>query len=687
MLPRLALTLALVVVVCPRSLFAQTPQSELDNAAPAHVSYVEGTATLERDGRPENAPLNMPLLSGDRLRTIDGRVEVLFADGSALHLDSRTTMDIQSDELVRLIDGRLRINIAGSAQDRAVRGVAYRVDSPAGSVRITQAGEYRIAMLRREDQTQLELAVLRGFAEIFTDEGTTAVRAGERAYASAGLAPSYAYTYNSANWDAFDRWSESRRDRRMGASAQYLPSEVRAYASTFDEEGDWRYEESYGQVWYPRVAVGWRPYYYGRWAQYPRYGWTWIGADRFGWPTHHYGRWGFRSNAWFWIPAPYWAPAHVSWAYAPGYVSWCPLGFNNRPVIGVNIYNVGVGYYSSSRAWTTIGYSHFGRSYVHHRAVDWDRYDRTRRPAFQVGQSAPAYRDGAVSRPSTTAQGAPSNVEGRNAAPIRWAGSRTVPSDRLRQGSGARESGSIPAGGRRSELPPSGARSAATAAPRYINRGDEIVRSRTERPSAPSPDLAGAQAIPDAALRGPAGARTGYAVQRTAPGGPARRIDTPGIPAGPDPSGLDRSRSRDVGAGRNAPRTIYDVPDQSQPRGGVTPPPDHPVYQPYQPPVRSYERSAQPRGATPAREPSAEAAPGAPSQGYARPRGGFEPRPAPAPAPSAGSGRQAPAPHAMPAQERSVPSGGAAVPRDGGGRGPAPSGAGSGARSRGRGGV
>ena len=48
------------------------------------------------------------------------------------------------------------------------------------------------------------------------------------------------------------------------------PSEVRAYASTFDEEGDWRYEESYGQVWYPRVAVGWRPYYYGRWAQYPR---------------------------------------------------------------------------------------------------------------------------------------------------------------------------------------------------------------------------------------------------------------------------------------------------------------------------------------------------------------------------------------------------------------------------------
>jgi ferric-dicitrate binding protein FerR (iron transport regulator) len=188
MLPRLALTLALVAFVCPRAVFAQTSQPEPESA-PAHVAYVQGAVILERDGRPENAPLNMPLLSGDRLKTVDGRVEVLFADGSALHLDAQTTVDIQSDDLVRLIDGRVRLNIAGPA-----RGLAYRVDSPAGSVRITQTGEYRIAMLRRDDQTQLELAVLRGAGEIFTDEGTTAVRAGERAYASAGLAPSYAYT-------------------------------------------------------------------------------------------------------------------------------------------------------------------------------------------------------------------------------------------------------------------------------------------------------------------------------------------------------------------------------------------------------------------------------------------------------------------------------------------------------------
>ena len=187
MLPRLALTFALAAFVCPAALFAQSPPSETDSTAPAHVAHVDGAVTLEREGRVDTSPLNVPLLSGDRLRTADGRVEVLFADGSTLHLDARSTIDVQSDELVRLTEGRLRLNIHGPAS-----GVAYRIDSPAGSARITQPGEYRIALLKGNEETQLEVAVLRGGAEVFTDQGSTPIRAGERAYASAGLAPSYA---------------------------------------------------------------------------------------------------------------------------------------------------------------------------------------------------------------------------------------------------------------------------------------------------------------------------------------------------------------------------------------------------------------------------------------------------------------------------------------------------------------
>jgi ferric-dicitrate binding protein FerR (iron transport regulator) len=105
----LLLTFALAVFVPSAPLYAQAPETD---AAPAHVAHLEGAVSLEREGRAESSPLNMPLLSGDRLRTgADGRVEVLFADGSTLHLDMRSSLDVQSDDLVRLTEGRLRLNI------------------------------------------------------------------------------------------------------------------------------------------------------------------------------------------------------------------------------------------------------------------------------------------------------------------------------------------------------------------------------------------------------------------------------------------------------------------------------------------------------------------------------------------------------------------------------------------------
>jgi uncharacterized protein DUF6600/FecR-like protein len=601
---RLLLTFALAAFVCP-AVYAQPQQSETDGTAPAHVAHVDGTVTLEREGRAEHSPLNMPLLSGDRLRTEDGRVEVLFADGSTLHLDMRSTIDVQSDDLVRLTEGRLRVNILGRA-----RTVAYRIDSAAGSARITQPGEYRIALLRGNAETQLELAVVRGAAEVFTDQGSTPVRAGERAYASAGLAPSYPYSYNSANWDAFDRWSEARRDVRLGVSSQYLPSDMQSYAPLLDQSGDWRYTQSYGYAWYPRVSMGWRPYYYGRWASYPRYGWTWIGADPFAWPTHHYGRWGLSAGVWFWIPSSHWAPAYVSWAYAPGYVSWCPLGFDNRPILSIDIYRVGPDYYSPWRAWTAVSYSHFGSrdSYVNQRAVNWDRFDRGQRPRFETRPSAPGLsRDIAVPRDST---------------PIRWAGSRDLP---LR--------GDVSP---RGDLPPrAGTSRSNEAVPRYVNRGDDIVRSQTERPAPRAPGgglpIDGAQGRP---------LREGSAVPRASETAPTRvnrrGVETRTIPEGPARPARPEFESRPVDRPVAQPRTHEPVDgaqgrpfDRSQdgaqgrPRGGggVS-----------YPPFDTSRASGSPRA-----EPRGDAA-----QGRPYPTRGYEPRSRPVPESSPAPGHEVP---------------------------------------------
>jgi hypothetical protein len=184
---------------------------------------------------------------------------------------------------------------------------------------------------------------------------------------------------------------------------------VRSYSSTFDRYGSWRHDVSYGYVWYPAVAAGWRPYFEGRWTSIPSFGWTWVGTNAWAWPTHHYGRWGFSAGAWFWIPGRAWGPAWVSWASAPGYVSWCPLGWDNRPAVSF----VGGGYYSARhdpwRAWTVVPHQRFGTGYVHASFVGGSRLDARARGAFVVRRAAPETRGYAVPR---------------NSAPIYAAGTR-----------------------------------------------------------------------------------------------------------------------------------------------------------------------------------------------------------------------------------------------------------------------
>ena len=165
---------------------------------------------------------------------------------------------------------------------------------------------------------------------------------------------------------------EAGTGRRRAADLRAVPAagSADATASTFDRYGSWQYAAPYGYVWYPTVAAGWRPYYNGRWSAVPSYGWTWLGIDAWSWPTHHYGRWGYARNAWFWIPGRTWGAAWVSWGAAPDYVSWCPLGFDNRPVfaLSVNSYDSwhrgGGGWFG----WTVMSRSHFGgRGYYAHR--------------------------------------------------------------------------------------------------------------------------------------------------------------------------------------------------------------------------------------------------------------------------------------------------------------------------------
>jgi Family of unknown function (DUF6600)/FecR protein len=380
---------ALLLFVGPSN--AQTPEPA-DPQEPPHIAYIDGAVTLEREGQAERATANVPVVAGDRIATTAGRIEIIFPDGTVLDVDESSVIEFLAAGLLRLSEGRILLTVPGVNDPN--RAPHYQIDTPVASLRTDSPGEFRIAASGPRDASQTELAVLRGYATLVTDRGATSIRAGERMVAFDNGSISSTPAFNSARFDAFDRWAAERREGRVGTlSAQYLPSDLRMYSSSFDRNGSWQYDASYGYVWYPDVDAAWQPYYDGYWSPMQSYGWTWIGATVWSWPTHHYGRWGHTRGSWFWIPGRTWGPAWVSWASAPGYVSWCPLGFDSRPVFGLS-----AGVNSFQAGWVVVPRTSFGyRGYsVNHHAVSPVHLPRA--TTFTALQTAPVDPRGRLRR-------------------------------------------------------------------------------------------------------------------------------------------------------------------------------------------------------------------------------------------------------------------------------------------------
>ncbi len=628
-----------------------------------------------------------PCSAGDRLRTEIGRVEILLPDGSALDVDEYTTVDLQSSTLIRVTSGRVLLTVVGASNPAAA--VRYQIDTPVASARTDGPGEFRVSLFSAPAGVETEFAVLRGSGSLSTERGTMPVRAGERTLARDNDAPTYPQAFNSARFDAFDRWASGRRDARLGTalSAQYLPSDLRVYGSAFDRYGAWQYDAGYGNVWYPSVGADWRPYNDGYWSSVRPYGWTWIGYDVWTWPTHHYGRWGFARSRWFWIPDRRWSAAWVSWGAAPGYVSWCPLGFDNRPVFALSI-NVG----NPWAGWTVVPRTHFGWYSTRQWAVGGDRL-RGSTP-FIVQANAPVPPARAIPRAIVDAGGSAGVAVPRSSGVSRRAaatGDSPAPSSAAsqstvinRDSSSARGPVAIPRD-RRTPQPDTGA---TPGNPRFsaggdsrLSVGDSRVTPGDRRPPAPDRSFqtpGGGTVTVDRSLS-PAERRqqSDQWLKQPLPDAPrAYQRNPAGVLAAPPASGQDTrpSQTSSPGAGSSpaAPRwqtysgtrmpPRYETP-ASQPTPSSGTPESTPRWQPYsgvRGPARAEsapsQRQASPPPATappasapppsyraPAPPPPASApAPSYRTPAYAAPRS--EPPPSSAPPPSSGgesSGRGA----------------------------------------------
>jgi hypothetical protein len=293
-----------------------------------HISMIEGDVQVRTEDTGEWVPasINMPLVDGDRIWVPEGgRTELQLRDGTYLRLAENSALEILTVERdsfqFYLTEGRSYTNFRG------LRGSLLQIDTPVSSIRVYDRSNL---MIETTQDGYTDISVYRGVVYAENRDGRTTVEGGNTLSLEEGT---YAELSPLGPPDEWERWNRER-DRRFAERrppSRYLPDELQAYSSDFEENGRWVQVREYGYVWTPTVfvSVGWAPYRVGRWV-WMGGDYVWVSYEPWGWAPYHYGRWAFISTiGWCWVPpargAVYWGPGFVGWVRTPTHVSWVPL--------------------------------------------------------------------------------------------------------------------------------------------------------------------------------------------------------------------------------------------------------------------------------------------------------------------------------------------------------------------------
>ena len=321
------------------ALAAATASAQMQDppARVGRIAYLAGPVSFSPAGATDwaQAPLNRPLVAGDRLWTdAGGRDEAQFGAAIA-RMDAGTLLTVLAADdrttQLQVSQGRIDLHVR-----RLAPGETVEVDTPNLAFVARQPGDYRLAVA--PDGSTTDVTVLNGAGDVYGD-GT-----------SLALAPGQGYRFGGQDLDNygllppeppddFSRWALARDQRYERAIARrYVPQGV-VGAEDLDDYGSWRTVPDYGTVWVPdRAPRNWAPYHAGHWTWIDPWGWTWIDDQPYGYAVSHYGRWIRTPDTWAWVPAPprtqpVYAPALVAFVGTvlasggrsdPG-VGWFPL--------------------------------------------------------------------------------------------------------------------------------------------------------------------------------------------------------------------------------------------------------------------------------------------------------------------------------------------------------------------------
>jgi hypothetical protein len=322
----LAMTSALLLAaVPPLAAWADDDTASAEVAGPpvARLSVVQGDVSVQRADAQTAvaATVNAPLLQSDYLSTGPAaRAEV--------QIDSDTALRLNGDVQLRFIDldpAQREAQLAeGEVELRVFAGTGYQpqIDTPSVSIRPTSAGSVRIAVT---PSGETRVTVRSGSADVLWTNGSQPLQPGSTLSVSGNPDKPQFATVDTVGLDEFDAFNNQRDAQTQVASNTTTTTNVNsAIPGTADlgQNGQWRSDPTYGQVWQPAVAATsptWAPYQDGNWVWEAGYGYTWVSYEPWGWAPYHYGRWFYSASigGWAWVPPPVaiapppWHPALV----------------------------------------------------------------------------------------------------------------------------------------------------------------------------------------------------------------------------------------------------------------------------------------------------------------------------------------------------------------------------------------
>lgn len=335
----LAAGVAVLAVVSTLPTFAQDDDPP---AVAARIAYLSGNVSLEAQGAQDwsVAPLNYPMVSGDRIYTDEGARVAIQCGATDIRAWGGTDVTLtnltEQYEQIGIAQGSIRVRVYAIDPDNTIE-----VDTPSGAVIIQNPGDYRINVY--PDQQASLVQVNSGTVQIAGPGVNQEVDQGE-AVQLYGTNPVEVGVVDMPGYDALDSWSMSRDRHIMGSvSARYVSHWVPGY-DDLDDYGDWTPASDYGPIWFPRsMPSGWQPYTAGHWAYVAPWGYTWVDDASWGYAPFHYGRWVQWQGRWGWVPGP---PV-VRPVYAPAFVAF--VGGGPGVSMGVSFGGGGVA------AWFPLG--------------------------------------------------------------------------------------------------------------------------------------------------------------------------------------------------------------------------------------------------------------------------------------------------------------------------------------------